>query len=159
MKLYELSDAYKQLLDRDDVEPQTMVDTLNAIKDSLKVKADNIASLIDQLNSDANRKDSKAKAWRESATHDRTRAKWLQTYLTNELDHAGIKKLETDSHILSVRNYKASVYVDDPHKIPVDYVDKKVTYKPNKKRIYEALKAGKRVEGVELHPNRKTLIK
>lgn len=159
MKLYELTDAYKRVLSDDELDPQTVYDTLDAIKDDIKVKADGIASLIDELQNSAERKKKKAKAWQESAKVDTAKADWLQRYLTDELDNAGIKKLETDNHILRVQNRKQSVYVPDVDKLPFDYINKQTTLRPDKIKIYYALKAGKEVPGAHLQENRKTVIK
>ena len=159
MKLYELTDAYKKVLSDDELDPQTVYDTLDAITDDIKVKADGIASLISELKNAADRKKKKADAWRESAKIDEAKADWLQRYLTEELDNAGIKKLDTDNHLLSVRNYTPSVVVEDNGKLPFDYLEQKIDYRPVKKRIREALQAGKEVPGAHLQKNRRTVIR
>ena len=162
MKLYELSDAYRELLDRDDLDPQAVVDTLDAIKDEIETKADNIASLIDELQSSAERKKAKAKDWNESAKADLQRAQWLKQYLTSELDNAGIKKVETDNHLLSVRNFKASTVIDDEDKIPDqyrNYAKSEGMYDVMKQDVYTALKDGKDVPGAHLEQNRNVVIK
>lgn len=159
MKLYELSNAYKELLDREDLDPQAVVDTLDAIKDEIEVKADGIASVIDELKSSAERKKTKAKDWSESAKADLQRAQWLKQYLTTELDNAGIKKVETDNHLLSVRNFKASTVIDDFDSLPDDYKLTKTEIVGNKNRIYQALKAGETVPGAHLVDNRSVVIK
>lgn len=162
MKLYELSDAYRELLDRDDLDPQAVVDTLDAIKDEIKTKADNIASLIDELQSSAERKKEKAKAWSESSRADAQRAKWLKQYLTSELDNAKLKKVETENHLLNVRNFKASTVIDDEDKIPGqyrNYAKYEGMYDVMKQDVYAALKSGKDVPGAHLEPNRNVVIK
>lgn len=159
MKLYELSNAYKELLDREDLDLQAVVDTLDAIKDAIEIKADGIASVIDELQSSAERKKAKAKDWSESAKADLQRAQWLKQYLTSELDNAGIKKVETDNHLLSVRNFKASTVIDDFDTLPDDYKIKKTEIVGNKNRIYQALKAGETVPGAHLEDNRSVVIK
>lgn len=162
MKLYELSDAYRELLDRDDLDPQAVVDTLDAIKDEIETKADNIASLIDELQSSAERKKEKAKAWSESARADVQRAKWLKQYLTSELDNAKLKKVETENHLLNVRNFKASTVIDDEDKIPDqyrNYAKYEGMYDVMKQDVYAALKGGKDVPGAHLEPNRNVVIK
>lgn len=162
MKLYELSDAYRELLDRDDLDPQAVVDTLDAIKDEIETKADNIASLIDELQSSAERKKAKAKDWNESAKADLQRAQWLKQYLTSELDNAGIKKVETDNHLLSVRNFKASTVIDDEDKIPDqyrNYAKYEGMYDVMKQDVYTALKDCKDVPGAHLEQNRNVVIK
>lgn len=159
LKLYELSNAYKELLEREDLDPQAVVDTLDAIKDEIEVKADGIASVIDELKSSAERKKTKAKDWSESAKADLQRAQWLKQYLTTELDNAGIKKVETDNHLLSVRNFKASTVIDDFGSLPDDYKLTKTEVVGNKNRIYQALKAGETVPGAHLKDNRSVVIK
>lgn len=159
MKLYELSDAYKELLEREDLDPQAVVDTLDAIKDEIETKADNIASLIDELQSSAERKKEKAKAWSESARADVQRAKWLKQYLTSELDNAKLKKVETENHLLNVRNFKASTVVDSLDLLPDKFKNTKVEVTPDKSEIYTALKAGDEVPGAHLEPNRNVVIK
>lgn len=162
MKLYELSDAYRELLDRDDLDPQAVVDTLDAIKDEIKIKADNIASLIDELQSSAERKKEKAKAWSESSRADAQRAKWLKQYLKGELDNAKLKKVETENHLLNVRNFKASTVIDDENKIPDqyrNYAKYEGMYDVMKQDVYAALKDGKDVPGAHLEPNRNVVIK
>ncbi|MGU9954285.1 siphovirus Gp157 family protein [Limosilactobacillus fermentum] len=162
MKLYELSDAYKELLEREDLDPQAVVDTLDAIKDEIETKADNIASLIDELQSSAERKKEKAKAWSESSRADAQRAKWLKQYLTSELDNAKLKKVETENHLLNVRNFKASTVIDDEDKIPDqyrNYAKYEGMYDVMKQDVYTALKDGKDVPGAHLKPNRNVVIK
>lgn len=159
MKLYELSDAYRELLDRDDLDPQAVVDTLDAIKDEIETKADNIASLIDELQSSAERKKAKAKDWNESAKADLQRSQWLKQYLTSELDNAGIKKVETENHLLNVRNFKASTVVDSIDGLPAEYTTTKTETVADKALIYQSLKAGEEVPGAHLVPNRGTVIR
>lgn len=159
MKLYELSDAYRELLERDDLDPQAVVDTLDAIKDEIETKADNIASLIDELQSSAERKKAKAKAWSESVRADAQRAKWLKQYLTSELDNAKLKKIETENHLLNVRNFKSSTVIDDFDSLPDDYKLTKTEIVGDKVGIYQALKAGKTVPGAHLKDNRSVVIK
>ena len=162
MELYELSDAYKELLEREDLDPQAVVDTLDAIKDEIETKADNIASLIDELQSSSERKKEKAKAWSESSRADAKRAKWLKQYLTSELDNAKLKKVETENHLLNVRNFKASTVIDDEDKIPGqyrNYAKYEGMYDVMKQDVYAALKDGKDVPGAHLEPNRNVVIK
>ena len=162
MKLYELSDSYKELLEREDLDPQAVVDTLDAIKDEIEIKADGIASLIDELQSSADRKKAKAKDWNESAKADLQRVQWLKQYLTSELDNAGIKKVETENHLLNVRNFKASTVIDNEDKIPAkyrNYAKYEGMYDVMKQDVYAALKDGDDVPGAHLESNRNVVIK
>lgn len=159
MSLYHLTQAYREVRDNDDLDPQVAADTLDSIKEPLKDKSDSVAWVIDQLQSDSKTLKDKAKELNEIAQHKQNRADWLKQYLKDSLDAAGIKKIQTDNHVISVRNFKASTVIDDESKLPVDYVVEHIEYKPNKKLIYDSLKAGKEIPGAHLQENRKTVIR
>lgn len=159
MNLYEMATNYSDLKNRDDLDPATIADTLDALTDSMNVKADNIASWIDENAADIEFakkriKDLQTEKKRLEALNDR-----LNGYLADTLDQAGIKKLTTDQHLVSVRNYRASTVVDDPEKLTADYVKEVHEYQPDKTKIYKDLSAGKMVPGARLEPNRKAVIK
>lgn len=159
MNLYEMATNYRGLTNRDDLDPDTVVDTLDALTDSMNVKIDNIASWIDENQADIEFakkriKDLQAEKKRLEGLNDR-----LNSYLADTLDQAGIKKLTTDQHIVSVRNYRASTVVSEPDKLTADYVKEVHEYQPDKTAIYKALSAGKNVPGAHLELNRKAVIK
>lgn len=99
------------------------------------------------------------KIWRDEKTYRENKLAWIKQYMTDVMDDAGIKKLQTDNHMLSVRNYKASTVIDDEDKLPSEYKEITSVVKPNKKEIYQALKDGLTVDGAHLEPNRGTVIK
>ncbi|GCD85796.1 hypothetical protein KB1253_09540 [Lactiplantibacillus plantarum] len=159
MNLYEMATNYRDLTNRDDLDPDTVVDTLDALTDSMSVKIDNIASWIDENQADIEFakkriKDLQAEKKRLDGLNDR-----LNGYLADTLDQAGIKKLTTGQHIVSVRNYRASTVVSEPDKLTADLVKEVHEYQPDKTAIYKALSAGKNVPGAHLEPNRKAVIK
>lgn len=157
--LFQLNDLYKQLASRDDLDPQVLVDSLDAIKDDREAKLDNLASWADQLKSEIDFIDQKQKTWRDEKTYRENKLAWIKQYMTDVMDDAGIKKLQTDNHMLSVRNFKASTVIDDEDKLPSEYKEIESVVKPNKKEIYQALKNGLTVDGAHLQPNRGTVIK
>ena len=162
MNLYELSDAYRQVLTNEDTDPEVMQDTLDSIKEPLKDKADNIAWLIEKLKADSQLLKDKAKSFSEEAKHQANKAAWLTEYLTDSLDAAGIKELQTENHILRPRNYKQRTVIDDEDKIPGEYrnyAKYQGMYDIKKNDVYKALKDGKDVPGAHLEPNRNTVIK
>lgn len=159
MNLFQLSDGYQDLVNRDDLDPQAMSDTLEAIQDARDVKLDNIASMIEELNTEAARLKDKAKSFSEEATYRTNKAKWLKQYLTNYLDAEGIKKIDLENHILSTRNFKASTVVDSIDDLPAEYINMKMETTADKALIYQSLKAGEEVPGAHLVPNRGVIIK
>lgn len=157
--LFQLNDQYQALSQRDDLDPQVLIDTLDAIDDDRKTKLDNLASWADQLKSEIDFIDEKQKTWRDEKTYRENKLTWIKQYMTDVMDDAGIKKLQTDNHMLSVRNYKASTVIDDEDKLPSEYKEITSVVKPNKKAIYQALKDGLTVDGAHLKANRSTRIK
>lgn len=159
MNLYEMATNYRNLYNNHDLDPASIADTLDALTDSMNVKVDNIASWIDENQADIEFakkriKDLQAEKKRLEGLNNR-----LNGYLADTLDQAEIKKLTTDQHIVSVRNYRASTVVSEPDKLTADFVKEIHEYQPDKAAIYKALSAGKNVSGAHLEPNRKAVIK
>lgn len=159
MNLFELNDNYKELASRDDLDPTILKDTLDAIQDDRKSKLDNLATWADQLKSEIDFMSDKKKSWEDEITYRKNKLAWIKQYITNVLDDAGIKRMTTDNHLLSARNFKASTIIDSDEKLPDKFKVTETTTKPDKKAIYKALKAGEEVPGAHLKPNRNTVIK
>lgn len=159
MNLFELNDNYKELASRDDLDPTILKDTLDAIQDDRRSKLDNLATWADQLKSEIDFMSNKKKSWEDEITYRKNKLAWIKQYITDVLDDAGIKRLTTDNHLLSARNFKASTIIDSDEKLPDKFKVTETTTKPDKKAIYKALKAGEEVPGAHLKLNRNTVIK
>lgn len=157
--LFELNDQFRELSQRDDLDPTVLADTLDAIDDTRSEKLENLATWADQLKSEIDFIDEKQKTWRDEKTYRVNKLNWIKQYMTDVLDDAGINRFDTENHLLSVRNFKASVIVDKGTELPVEFTETKTTTSPNKTAIYKALKAGQEVPGAHLKENRNTVIK
>lgn len=160
MNLFELNDSFRALQDRDDLDPTVLADSLDAIQDTREVKWDNIATWIDHNNATTDWITQRIKELQDKKKYLENQSKNLMTYLTDSIDDAGYKEARTANHILKPRNYKASVLIGDPDKLPMTFVhtETKTISRPDKKAIYTALKAGQEVPAAKLVPNRKTVI-
>lgn len=161
MNLFELNDAFRTLQERDDLDPTVLADSLDAIQVSQEVKWDNIATWIDRNNATVDWVSKRIKELQDQKKHLENQSKSLMTYLTDSIDDAGYKEARTDNHILKPRNYKASVVVTDDNKLPLTFVhtETKTIVRPDKKALYDALKAGETVPGAHLKDNRSVVIK
>ena len=159
MNLFELNEKYHELEQRDDLDPETLKDTLDSINDSREVKLDNIANWIENNQADIDFLDKKIKQLQADKKSLVNRTKSLMEYMTTASDASGLKELKTENHILKPRNYRASVYISNEKDIPSEFVKFKAVETIDKKAIYELLKNGETVRGAELKPNRKTVIK
>ena len=159
MNLFELNEKYRELEQRDDLDPETLKDTLDSISDSREVKLDNIANWIENNQANIDFLDKKIKQLREEKQTLSNKNKSLMEYMTTAIDDSGLKELKTENHILKPRNYRASVYISDEKALPKGFIYTETTEKIDKKALYKVLKDGQTVEGAELKPNRKTVIK
>lgn len=159
MNLFELNETYRKLEQRDDLDETTLKDTLDSINDSREVKLDNIANWIENNQADIDFLDKKIKQLREEKQALSNKNNSLMEYMTTAIDDSGLKELKTENHILKPRNYRASVYISDEKDIPSEYIEVKTEEKVNKVALYKALKNGEIINGAELKPNRKTVIK
>lgn len=157
--LFQLNDQFKELSQRDDLDPTVLTDTLDAINEDRKTKLENLATWADQLKSEINFIEDKQRTWRDELSYRKNKLQWIKQYMTDVLDDAGIKRFDTENHLLSVRNFKASTVIDDAKKLPEAFVETRTVSSPDKAAIYKAIKAGQEVPGAHLKNNRNTVIK
>ena len=158
MNLFKLNENYRMLENNDELDPELVKDTLDSIQDARDVKLDNLATLIEKTNEDAEWVANKIKQLQEQKKTLENKSKSLMNYMTDALDDAHIKQLHTKHHILKTRNFRASVHIVNDTELPKEYVTTQTIIKTDKKAIYQALKNGEEVKGAELKPNRKTII-
>ncbi|MDN2452550.1 siphovirus Gp157 family protein [Lactobacillus sp. UCMA15818] len=159
MNLFELTDKYKELANRDDLDPEMIKDTLDSIEDTFNSKVDNIATWIERNQMNIDWLTKKIQELRELQTTLKNKNKQLNQYLTEAIDNAGYKEVKTDNHFLKPRNYRPSVIVSNESAVPDSYKNVEQVTKIDKKLLYEDLKNGKDINGVELKPSRKVVIK
>lgn len=157
--LFQLNDQFKELSQREDLDPTVLTDTLDAINEDRKTKLENLATWADQLKTEINFIDDKQQTWRDEKAYRVNKLKWIKQYMTDAMDDAGIKRLDTENHLLSTRNFKASTIIDDEKKLPEKFTVTETVTKPDKQALYKALKSGEQVPGAHLKPNRSTVIK
>ncbi len=162
MNLFELNDQYRELANRNDLDPTVLKDTLDSINDTRKDKLENLATWADQLNSEIKFIEDKQRVWRDELAYRKNKVRWIKQYITDILDDAGIKKMNTENHLLSVRNFKASATIDDEEKLPMEfrnYEKYEGKFDVDKTAVYKALKEGQNVPGARLEPRRGAVIK
>lgn len=163
MKLYELTANYKEVLDMMNTVPdesseageeqrKVFTDTLDAIKDDMKVKVDNITRFIANKEADIDGYDKEIKRLTALKKSTEQKIEWLKDYTMYQLEIAKIKKLETGTFVVSIRNSK-SVQITDAKQLPDKFIHKTLTEKPDKKLIKDALKIGENVPGAVLAEN------
>lgn len=130
MKLYELADQYKFLLEKlydeeTGVVNETALETLKELKDPIETKCINITKLYKSLNADydAIKKERQLMAKREKAFKNRIDS--LKNYLLTNMENCEIKKIECPQFKISLQKNPPSVDAYDKNLIPDEY--KKIT--------------------------------
>lgn len=161
--LYELARTYHDdaaKLEDLDLDPQTVADTLESMGGELEAKAVNVIYFAKNLAATAAAiKDAEAQmATRRKAL--KNRAKALEKYVFDNMQFAGISKIECPHFRLSIRENQASVDVFEPALLPQDYLrEVPATYTPDKALIAKAIKEGFDVPGARLVQNSRLDIK
>ncbi|UNM90587.1 siphovirus Gp157 family protein [Vagococcus sp. CY52-2] len=157
--LYELTSNYKYVLDlADELDEQTLKDTLDSIKEPLEEKVDNTARLIKAMENDV-------KAFKEEETRIKQRRqaienniKRIKERLQYDLENNELDKIEGKTFKVSVQNNPVSVKIVDEKMIPKGYFVEQEP-KLNKKELLEDMKRGEEIFGAELQQTRSIRIR
>lgn len=159
-KLYELANNYRnltELIDREDVEQDLIQNALKECQGDIEEKVDNIVKLIRNTESDIEgykAEEKRLNARRKSLENTVTS---LKNYLDSNLKALNLREVKTKLFSCKYQKSKASVEVLDQEVIPREFI---VTEeKVDKKKLYEALKAGQEVEGASLKENESLRIR
>lgn len=148
MNLYELSLAFQDVQNMD-LDPEVMKDTLDSIEDAIENKAENIAKLIRNLESDVSafkEEEDRLKTKRQSTEN---KVKWLKTYLEDNMKLTGKTKFKSGMFNFSIQKNPASVNITDEKIIPGEFLIPQPP-KVDKTSLKEILKRGIEVPGAEL---------
>ncbi len=155
LTLYDISSDYLQALDlftdpEADIPLEAALDTLEGIEGQLQEKAVNVAKFMQNLDAAAKaiKEAEQQMAKRRKAIENR--ARWIKDYLKQNMEAAGITKIESPWFSLSIQKNPPSVEVLDESALPEDYKTEVVTVKIDKAAIKEALKEGEDVPGAVL---------
>ena len=148
MNLYELSLAFQDVQNMD-LDPEVMKDTLDSINDAIESKAENIAKLVRNLESDvaAYKEEEDRLKTKRQATENKV--KWLKTYLEDNMKLTGKTKFKSGMFNFSIQKNPSSVNITDEKAIPEEFLIQQPP-KVDKTSLKEILKRGIEVPGAEL---------
>lgn len=154
MKLYEIAESYKNLLEvlentEEDEELQELVKkSMEEIEGDLTEKCKNICMII--KNYEADIKAYKEEEKRLAANRKRLEKSLdnLKDYLFTSLKYSGVTKVNAGTFKLAVRKNPAKLVVEDESKISEDY--KIIRFDIDKTALKNDIKAGKEIEGCKL---------
>lgn len=148
MNLYELSLSFQEVQNMD-LDPEVMKDTLDSIEDAIESKAENIAKLIRNLESDVSAYKEEEDRLKTKRQATENKVKWLKTYLEDNMKLTEKTKFKSGMFNFAIQKNPASVNITDEKAIPEEFLIQQPP-KVDKTSLKEILKRGIEVPGAEL---------
>ena len=149
MRLYELTSSYEQLLEMaEQLDEETLRDTLESINEAIEDKVENTAYVIKSLEANVKVIDEEVKRLQAMKSTQQRNIKSLKEYIQESMEKVGLGKIEGSLIKVSIQNNPPSVRLDDDFKIGKYLVS--VEPKFDKKAILSDLKQGLDVPGAEM---------
>ena len=160
MKLYEIKEEYRHALaELTDTEDEAVVDTLDALKGELQVKATNIIQYTQEMTAtiQAMKDAEKNMAARRKSLENKK--KRIQEYVKSVMEESNILKVETPEMEISIVNNPPKVVVETEEIIPEEYFDEVTVMKLDKAKLKAALKDDPSIMGAKLVQETRLKIK
>lgn len=159
MKLFELTQSYQQVLEiAEQLDAETLKDTLDSINDAVEQKVENTAFVVKQLEANISVIDDEIKRLQAMKGTQTNNIKSLKLYLQESMEKVGLDKVQGKLIKIAIQNNPQSVEVLNENVIPKNYF---VEQKPklDKKALLTDLKGGAQVSGVEIKQSRSLRIR
>lgn len=159
MKLFELTQSYQQVLEiAEQLDAETLKDTLDSINDAVEQKVENTAFVVKQLEANISVIDEEIKRLQAMKGTQTNNIKSLKLYLQESMEKVGLDKVQGKLIKIAIQNNPQGVEVLNENVIPKNYF---VEQKPklDKRAILADLKSGAQVEGVEIKQSRSLRIR
>jgi hypothetical protein len=162
--LYQLADQHRELqalADADEVPPEVLRDTLEALEGSIEVKATSVAAFVRNMETHAELIEGAAKQLQERAARARRKADSVKAYLLFQMQAVGMSKIEAPEFTIALRNNPEAVRIADDAELPPEYLVQPPAPppRPDKTAIKAALKAGCEVPGCWLEAGQRVEIR
>jgi hypothetical protein len=120
MKLYQLSGEYRLLQEAAD-DGADVSAALAALTDALEIKAENIARLLRNMESDEDGLAAESKRLSERKSSLVAQRKKLREYLRSNMEACGITRIKTPAFTISLANNPEKVEIKDAREVPAQY--------------------------------------
>ena len=150
LTLYEIKEEFLQLyeLALSDDDEQAFLDTLEALKGELEVKASGYIHVIKQLEMEANECDKVVEAFEAKKNKRLNSIKRMKEALISAMDIAEVDSLPAGEYTLKIAKNGGVEPMKIDGEVPDNFM--KVIYEPDNKKIREALKNGEALDFAHL---------
>lgn len=150
MNLYEITGAMAELQAMEDIDPETLADTLEGLEMEFEVKLSNLARWVRDLEGDSEKLSNELKRLATKRQSVDKRVESLKEYVRQALLSSGRTKVGDGVHTWRVQQNPPKVVVEAGADIPLCYYVEKVDRQVDKGAIKQALQAGHTVPGCSL---------
>jgi FKBP-type peptidyl-prolyl cis-trans isomerase len=162
MNLYTLTNEFMEIvkyMEDLELDPEVLQDTLDSMKAPIEEKVENMVKYMKSLEALADAKKLEAKRLSESASADLKKAEFFKNYMADNLNKAGIKKLQAGVFSLAFKT-GSEITVVDESKLPEEYwaVQDPVLKPIGKPQLKKLLQSGIEIPGVSLVRNPDSLV-
>ena len=155
-ELAKLNYELGQLIENDELDEQTIADSLEMLKIEVEAEANQIVIYYRDLDADIEKNKNVARQYTEYVKKLENRKKRLKQFLENYMNATNTEVIITDYAKINFRKSKAVVIEDESLLGEEYFIIKK---EASKTKIKEAITAGKDVQGARLIENRNLQIK
>lgn len=163
LTLYELTDAYKMLLEADeDAGAGSFEEALYQIGGEISAKAESIAKVIRSLEAEVEAINAEVKRLQAKRESRETRVLWLKDYLQRNMESAGLERITGTLFTVALQNSPPSCRVEDAAAVPDRYqVVVPATMRVNSQAIVEHWRetGGEQVPGATVAQGRHIRIR
>ena len=163
MNLYEISVAFRTDADKLadlDLDPQTLIDTIEGMSGDLETKVQNTLFVARNLESTADAIDAAAAAMTARGKAIKARAAVLRKGIFDAMIFTGVQRIEGPFFKLTIQNNPPSVDVFDAAMVPASYMTAPVAPlpTPDKAAIKLAIKSGAEVPGCRMTAGQRLVV-
>lgn len=154
MKLYEIANEYVEVFDKlsqcEEIDNETIENTLAPLHSDIKKKSINIAAYIKNLECEIDLMSEYIKRMVEKKKTRQNQIDNIKNYLRFNMEKTGINKIVSTEFNISLGEDDIKTEIFNDELLSIDYCRKIEKWEPDKIKIKEALLEGKEVDGARL---------
>lgn len=163
MKLYEMTQEYEKAFDIlseiENLDIETIENTLMPLSNDIKNKSINVASYIKNLQCEISLIKDYIENMNNKKRYKERKIEAIKDYLRFNMEKSGITKIDSPEFTILLGAEDISTDIYDSSVLPINYCRKVERYEPDKLLIKEAIEKGNIIDGARLIKKKRLIIK